>query len=439
MVLGLGRSGFAVSKLLINAGAKVAALDAKVENELTADLNELRRIGAKVYAGENNLSQIPGRELVVVSPGIPLEHPWIREAKRRGIPVMSELEIAFGFCRNPLIAVTGTNGKSTTTALITHILNTAGAASVAAGNIGMPFSSVVPAEDRTIVVEVSSYQLETIDAFKPRIAVWLNLTADHLGRHGSIASYARMKTRIFRNQTADDTLIFNADDKLVKEHSASARSEPFPFSFQGHTGTFIKNDCIEVDWKGIKDKICPLDKLKIRGRHNLENALAAAAAACAYGIEPRLISEGLQSFAGLEHRQELVIIHNGVTFTNDSKATNLNSTLKALETIETPIILIAGGRGKGESFTPAADLIRRKVKLLITMGEAAEQLERELSGAVETMFARDMKNALEIARKYASPGDTILLSPMCASFDMYRDFEERGRVFKSMVRELTDA
>lgn len=438
LIVGLERSGTAAAKLLTSKGAEVTAIDAKQEIEIRTDLKPLRSLGIKVLTGDNSLKRLNGMELLVISPGVPLEHPLVREASVRGIPATGELEIAYRFWNKPVIAVTGTNGKSTTTALIGHILRTAGIRAVVAGNIGFPFSDAVESGGETAVVEVSSFQLETVDTFKPRIAVWLNLTTDHLGRHGDIARYTETKGRIFQRQDSGDAAVYNNDDPMVKKFAEASAGEKVPFSFRGKYGVFIKDDAIWADLRGVKGEICPLKELQIRGKHNIENAMAASGAAAAFGVDIKVIREGLGSFTGIEHRQEVFLRHNGVTFVNDSKATNLDSTLKALETFDPPLILLAGGRGKGESYAPAKELVMKKVKLMIAFGEAAEDIQRELSGGAEMMFAADMASAVKLALENAAAGDTVILSPMCASFDMFRDFEERGRVFKNLIRGMVE-
>ncbi len=438
LIVGLERSGAAAAELLTSRGAEVTGVDAKREDELLTDINRLRRSGIEIFTRDNSIEHLKGVELAVVSPGIPLEHPLIQEAKKRGIPVLSEMETAYRLWNKPVIAVTGTNGKSTTTALIGHILKTAGLDCRIAGNIGLPFSAVVDEGGDAAVVEVSSYQLETVDLFKPDVAVWLNLTPDHLSRHGDIQHYAEVKARIFRRQIPGDSAVFNAGDPMVKKITAAAKADLVPFGYSVKTGVFVKNESICIEWAHLTGAICSLERLLIRGGHNVENALAASAATAAFGIDLDHIREGLETFKGLEHRQEAFLRHEGRTFVDDSKATSLQSTLKALETLNPPLILIAGGLGKGESYEPARDLVKERVKLLITIGKASREIEKALSGAVEMISASGMPEAVIIAVERAVPGDTVLLSPMCASFDMFRDFEERGRVFKELVRSAIE-
>ena len=437
-VYGLGRSGFAASILLTGQGAEVIAADIIPELGLKVNLERLRKLGVKIFTGNSSLRHLDGVDLMVLSPGIPVEHPIVRIAKERNIAVIGELELAFQFCHVPIIAITGTNGKSTSCALTGAIINNTGIDCKIVGNIGVPFSSVVPLHKGMAVVEVSSYQLETVSSFKPHIGVWLNLTADHLSRHSTIEEYARMKGRLFELQSSQDFRVFNADDPMVVEYSQCGLGEIVPFSFRECRGVFMRNGQLCVEWRDISAIIVDVNEIRLKGRHNIENCLAATAAAIAYGVEPEIICETLKSFPGIEHRQEFVLRYKEVDFINDSKSTNVNSGIKAMETVKAPIILIAGGQGKGESFIQIEDLVRSKVKLLITMGETAEQLSRELSDAAETMYAKDMESAVRLAVESARAGDTILLSPMCASFDMFEDFEERGRVFKSIVKEYAD-
>ncbi|MBC8205479.1 MAG: UDP-N-acetylmuramoyl-L-alanine--D-glutamate ligase, partial [FCB group bacterium] len=376
-------------------------------------------------------------DLLIVSPGVSLDHWLVRKAQSKGIKVIGELETASYFFSGKIIAVTGTNGKSTTTALTGHILKTAGVACSAAGNIGLPFSEVADERFEAAVIEVSSYQLETIDTFHPHVAVWLNLTPDHLGRHGSMTNYASMKARIFSNQNAQDWLVYNASDKITAEYCSRAVSRLLPFDISGASGAVLRDKIITImSGSGESEEILPADEMLIKGRHNIENALAASAAGWAYGISAKSIAEGLKTFKGLEHRQEFVREYHGVRFCNDSKATNVASGITALQSIDAPIILIAGGRGKGDSFADASDLISKKVRLIIAIGETAEQIENELSSITIVKRASDMKEAVNTALANAVSGDNVLLSPMCASFDMYDDFEHRGRVFKELVNDL---
>lgn len=437
LVAGLGRSGIAAAELLVRNGAKVTAVDSAPESSLKGDLNILRNIGVEIFTGEENSQhRLDRTDLLVISPGVPLASPLPAAAVKNGVEVIGELELGFQFCQAEIIAVTGTNGKSTTTSLIGAILDAANIPNIVAGNIGKAFCSFLPTEAKYAVVEVSSYQLETIKTFKPRVAVWLNLTPDHLARHRTMEGYAEAKARIFRNQGPDDVFVYNRDDKIVNNMSELAPGKKLSFTFRHSWGVYAKDYVMRYKWENKNGTIIPTSDIKIKGKHNLENSLAAAGAALAVGVPPKAIADALRKFPGIEHRQEFTAEIAGVKYINDSKATNLDSTLKALITVRAPIILIAGGRGKGESYTPAKELAKSKVKLIITLGEMAEQIEKELSPYSETMRARDMAEAVTIAARIGKPGDNVLLSPMCASFDMFDDFEHRGRVFKELVMKL---
>ena len=436
LVIGLGKSGFSASKFLAENGARVTAVDTAAAERLQTDVKLLKKLGVEVFTNDNSLRRLELKDLVVTSPGVQLEHPLITGARRVGIPVISELELGYRFCNGVVIAITGTNGKSTTTSLIGAIFEKAGIPHFVAGNIGTPITSVIPANNTAAILEVSSFQLELVDTFNPQIAVWLNLTPDHLGRHGSIDIYAAAKARIFERHTNDEILIYNDNDPIVCENAETTSGIKLPFSTSDSSGIFIEQRMMKYKHRGLTGVIVSIDEILIKGKHNLENSMAAAGAALAYGIDTEYIAETLRTFPGIEHRQEYVTSIKSTHYINDSKATNLDSTLKALETIEEPILLIAGGRGKGESYFPASDLVSSKVKAIISFGESAEQIIRELSPFTDTMYARDLENAVMLAQENALPGDTVLLSPMCASFDMFSNFEERGAVFKSIVMKL---
>ena len=438
LVFGLARSGIAAIDLLASRGAVITGIDAKSNEALEAKIKEYTDKGIKIITGDDSTAIVEGQELVVVSPGIPMSHPLIVEAIIRQIPIIGELELAFSCFEGQTIAVTGTNGKSTTTSLINHILINAGVDSAEAGNIGVPFASVIGKNIEVAVVEVSSYQLETTTSFKPHIAVWMNLTEDHLGRHGSLQNYGMIKAKIFENQNSEDFLIYKQWSN-VENYIKNALSRHFPFSIDGSSGAFVAEGNIVVHIEDEDKVILPIAELQIRGNHNIENVLAATAAVYAYGLKTEAIAEGLRTFQGIEHRQEVIGVFNGVTYINDSKATNLDSGLRALETCEAPIILIAGGRGKGEDYTPAESLIKEKVKNLLAIGEAAGQMISELSQFTNAERLQDMDSAVQKAVKLAQPGDTVLLSPMCASFDMFADFEERGKIFKACVNRILNA
>ena len=379
-------------------------------------------------------------DFMVISPGVPSNAPVVQKAMELGIKVWSEIEVASWFCKAPIIAVTGTNGKTTTTSLIGHIFKTAGFKTIVAGNIGAPFSDfVLDADEGSIVVlEVSSFQLDHIENFKPKVAVLLNITPDHLDRYDSFGDYILSKFRIFKNQKEDDFAVYNYDDEIVQPYVESLNVIKLPFSVRDKLscGGFIEDGYITLNFKNKKERILKMNNLRIRGIHNVYNSLAAALAARAMEVKDEIIRESLQSFEGVEHRLEFVREINGVKFINDSKATNVNSLWYALESFDEPIILIAGGRDKGNDYSKVYDLVKRKVKLIIAIGESKNKIYNEFKNLTNVIEVDSMEEAVKKAYENSVPGDVVLLSPACASFDMFRDYEHRGEVFKKLVNEL---
>ena len=377
---------------------------------------------------------------MVISPGVPSNAPVVQKAMELGIKVWSVIEVASWFCKAPIIAVTGTNGKTTTTSLIGHIFKTAGFKTIVAGNIGAPFSDfVLDADEGSIVVlEVSSFQLDHIENFKPKVAVLLNITPDHLDRYDSFGDYILSKFRIFKNQKEDDFAVYNYDDEIVQPYVESLNVIKLPFSVRDKLscGGFIEDGYITLNFKNKKERILKMNNLRIRGIHNVYNSLAAALAARAMEVKDEIIRESLQSFEGVEHRLEFVREINGVKFINDSKATNVNSLWYALESFDEPIILIAGGRDKGNDYSKVYDLVKRKVKLIIAIGESKNKIYNEFKNLTNVIEVDSMEEAVKKAYENSAPGDVVLLSPACASFDMFRDYEHRGEVFKKLVNEL---
>lgn len=402
-IFGLGKSGLAAEKKLISLGAKVRTTDSKF--------------------GEHTLDDIDGADLIVVSPGIHLDIPVLVEAKKRNIPIISEVELASYFLTKPIIAVTGTNGKTTTTTLIGEMLKAGGKRVAVAGNIGNPLVEIDDSNLDYIVVEISSYQLEAIDRFRPHISLILNIQPDHLERHHSMAGYIEQKVKIFKNQTGDDYLVYNQDDQAVVAMIKSAQAKKIGFA-KYHSEIIT---------------IAP-SEIKIPGRHNLENALAAAQAAYLCGVSKAKVAQVLWTFPGVEHRLEFVTDHNGISFYNDSKGTNPDSTLVAIETFQGQgIILILGGRDKGVGLETLAQKIKQKVKAVVLIGEAAPRFESALrKTGFNSIHQADssMEQAVAEARRLAIRGDVVLLSPACASFDMFNNFEERGKAFKKIICDL---
>ncbi|CUT07998.1 UDP-N-acetylmuramoylalanine--D-glutamate ligase [Candidatus Kryptonium thompsonii] len=441
-VIGGARSGLAVARLLKKMGADVFISDMKKPEEIKYvkfTPEELNSAGIKYEFGEHS-EKVYDCDFMVISPGVPSNAPVVQKAMELGIKVWSEIEVASWFCKAPIIAVTGTNGKTTTTSLIGHIFKTAGFKTIVAGNIGAPFSDfVLDADEGSIVVlEVSSFQLDHIENFKPKVAVLLNITPDHLDRYDSFGDYILSKFRIFKNQKEDDFAVYNYDDEIVQPYVESLNVIKLPFSVRDklYCGGFIEDGYITLNFKNKKERILKMNNLRIRGIHNVYNSLAAALAARAMEVKDEIIRESLQSFEGVEHRLEFVREINGVKFINDSKATNVNSLWYALESFDEPIILIAGGRDKGNDYSKVYDLVKRKVKLIIAIGESKNKIYNEFKNLTNVIEVDSMEEAVKKAYENSAPGDVVLLSPACASFDMFRDYEHRGEVFKKLVNEL---
>jgi len=420
-IYGLGKSGIASARKLSRLGTKVFATESKSVIDLSAN-EELKRLGVTVELGGHTEKSIEGVDLIVVSPGVHLDIPVLEEARKREIPIISEIELAYQFISKPIIAVTGTNGKTTTTTLIGEMLKAGGKKVAVAGNIGLPLVEVDDLGLDYIVAEISSYQLETIKSFRPWMSLILNIQPDHLERHHSMEEYIDRKARIFMNQTGDDYLIYNQDDPRVAEMVKKARARLIGFS-RSHP------EIITLD----------PDEIKIPGRHNLENSMAAAQAAYLCGVGKKTVAGVLRTFPGVEHRIEYVTTARGVDFYNDSKGTNPDSTLVALETFSgRGIVLILGGRDKGVSLQALSHKVREVVKAVVLIGEAAPRFERSLKehGFNATYLAGSMEEAASRAFSLAGKNDVVLLSPACASFDMFSNYEERGIVFKRVCLNL---
>lgn len=440
VVVGLGRSGLAAARLLKKKEARVKVTEiSDGSSEIAERVRLLTGEGIEVETGRHSLSLIDKADLVVVSPGVPLEAPPISYARKHGVPVIGELELAACLCKAPLIAVGGTNGKSTTVTLLAEILRQAGRPALVAGNIGYPLCDFVDelSSADLAIIEVSSFQLETIKSFKPWIAILLNITPDHLDRHNnSFDDYAQAELSLFKNQSTDDYALLNDDDPLVRMAPTDARVIKFSRRNELSEGAFVKDGQVCSRFNGTEDVILSCDEIKLHGVHNLENTLAAVSAAIICGVSGEDIGNVLRGFSGLAHRMELVGDFRGVNFINDSKGTNVGAVLKSLESISSPVILIAGGRSKGADFSLLRRSIRAKVKLAILLGEARPMMEKALMGAVQIKRADSLEEAVKLAHSKAREGDTVLLSPACSSLDMFANFEERGEVFKKAVREL---
>jgi UDP-N-acetylmuramoylalanine--D-glutamate ligase len=439
LVVGLGRTGEVASLFAAGYGATVTATDEKSESELTPTAQALRAVGVKLELGGHAPELSLEKDLIVVSPGVPKNLPLLAGARSLGIPVWSEIELAWRFLRGKLVAITGSNGKTTTTVLTAHILKTAGIATLVGGNIGTPLLSLVESstDSAVTVAELSSFQLENIEAFRPEIGVLLNLTPDHLDRHASFEEYAAAKMQLFSNQLDRDCAVLNADDPEVTRRMPS-RQQVFWFSRQKRvaTGVFLRDRQIMFRWEGDEIGLGWRDDVSLRGDHNVENVLAACAAAYLAGADPGAIAGAVKTFRGVEHRLEFVAEIGGVGFFNDSKATNVDAARRAIEAFPGPLIVILGGKDKGSPYTPLAEPLRQRARTAILIGAAAEKLAADLGPAVPYVHAETLERAVELAMSAARSGDTVLLAPACSSFDQFENYEHRGRVFKQLVGNL---
>ena len=447
LVVGMARSGVAAARMLLDLGAEVRIADQKTEADFGDQLSELKLEGVEWRLGEPAEGLLDGMDLLVVSPGVPVTHPAVTEARRRDIPVVGELELASRHAQGRLIAITGTNGKTTTCTLTGEIFKNAGKLTYVVGNIGYPYSAVAlktRPEDVT-VCEVSSFQLETVERFHPSITAILNITEDHLNRHGTMAVYTQLKARVFENQTADDTLILNYDDPALREMASSARSRVRWFSRTAipPKGAFVAGGSVVYGTADDYRAICVADEIAIPGPHNLENALAATAIAMCAEVPPPVIRHTLRTFKGVEHRIEKVRELDGVTYINDSKGTNVDSTLKAIATMAKPTVMILGGYDKHVDMTRLTRAIPgSQIEKVVLIGDTAAEIQKGLDEAGFTAYVHaghDFEKAVLMARDMAEPGWNVLLSPACASFDMFQDYEQRGRAFKAIVLSLESA
>lgn len=441
-ILGMARSGLALAKLLKAYGARVLVSDIKPENALKKEVALLANWGVDWETGGHTSQVWTDKDYLVISPGIPGDIPVLQKAGSLGLPVFSEIEVASWLCQAKMIGITGSNGKTTTTTLVGEILKKAGQEVRVAGNVGEAFSNVVDSlsEKGTAVLEISSFQLEKISDFKPHIATILNLSPDHLDRYPDYDAYVSAKLRIFENQTGNDYAVLNADDMKTQEIKKKVLSRIVQFSTKQEiqSGVFAKDGYLVSNLGRREKRIIPATEIGIKGPHNLANAACAAAIAFLLDADPDTIASALREFKGVEHRLEEVATVGGVKFINDSKATNVDSVWYALQSVPGPVILIAGGKDKGSSYLPLADLVKQRVKLLILIGQAAQKIRGELGGLTETLDAFSLEQAVELAYERAGSGDTVILSPACASFDMFENFEHRGRVFKQKVIQLLE-
>jgi UDP-N-acetylmuramoylalanine--D-glutamate ligase len=439
LVVGLARTGVATALFCAARGAKVTATDARTENAIGEALTQLRTAGVHLELGGHPEKTFLEQDLIIPSPGVPADAPLLRAARAKGVTIWSEIELADRFLNGRLIGITGSNGKTTTTSLIEHILKSTGFPTILAGNIGTPLiSRVEQTNDATItVVELSSFQLELIESFRPNISVFLNLTPDHLDRHHTLEAYGAAKARIFENQTEADSAVLNADDPATTKY-APAKPQVFWFSRKQRVaqGAFVRENEIVFRQDGEEEVVLKLQDIPLAGAHNVENVLAAVAATRLAGADAAAIAKGVRSFSGVEHRLEFVAEIGGVRYYNDSKATNVDATLKALDAFTGRILIILGGKDKGSDYTVLQTPLREKAILALLIGAASEQIEKQITGSVAIERAGTIERAVEIASHAARPGDVVLLAPACASFDQFENYEHRGRVFKDLVHQL---
>jgi UDP-N-acetylmuramoylalanine--D-glutamate ligase len=438
-VIGLGRSGFAAARLAHHLGARVFVSDPADTEALRNRLDQLRSLGISGETGTHS-DRIYTADLWILSPGVPKDTPQVQAALEKGIPVVGEVEFASWFTNAPLLAVTGSNGKTTTVHLLTAMCQTEQMHGIMAGNIGIPFSGEVlkeltrPDPGRVYVLEISSFQMEFITHFRPRVAVFLNITPDHLDRHPSMEDYIAAKLNMVKNQTSADFVVYNADDPILREAFQAPTATPIPFALSPVPEALYHLNRVRV-YNPDREVMVDLEAIRLPGRHNLANLLAAATAAHLIGIPDEKIAQVFRTFTAVEHRLEPVTEIDGVTFVNDSKATNVDAVKVALDSYSRPIILILGGRDKGGDFRLLLPHTHN-VKAVIAYGEARGKIVTALRDAVRLHPVGGLKEAVTLSRRLASPGDVVLLSPGCASFDQFDNYEQRGKRFKTWVREL---
>jgi UDP-N-acetylmuramoylalanine--D-glutamate ligase len=444
MVVGLARTGLACALFSAAYGAHVTATDDRTESELGETATRLREAGVKLEAGGIREGSFLEQDLIVVSPGVPANIPALAAARKKGIAIWSEIELAWRYLRGKLVAITGSNGKTTTTSLVGHILRTSNIPTHVGGNIGTPLLSFVERSSDTdvTVAEVSSFQLETVDAFRPEIGVMLNLTPDHLDRHATFEDYAAAKMRMFENQLERDWAVLNADDPEVTKRTP-AKPKLCWFSRQKRVavGAFLLNDNIMFRNEGFEVELAKRSQIPLRGEHNLENVLAACAASYLAGATPAAIAKGVKTFQAVEHRLEFVAEIGGVEFFNDSKATNVDAAVKALEAFPSGLRVILGGKDKGSPYTPLVPLLKERARQVLLIGAAAPKIAddlAELGTVVPIERADTLERAVHLAYRSAEAGDTVLLAPACSSFDQFENYEHRGRTFKQVVQQLAE-
>jgi len=440
LVVGLGRSGVASALFLQARGARVTVSDAKPQDQLSQEIPVLLDHGIAFETGGHGERTFRGQDLIVVSPGVPVDSPSLVQARALGEPVIGEIELAFQFLPKNIVAITGSNGKTTTTTLAGEIISAGGFPVVVGGNIGTPAISLVDRAkaDAVVVLEVSSFQLETVQTFRPRVAVVLNVTPDHLDRHRTFAAYTDAKARIFENQQTNDYAVLNADDPTCAELANRSRAQVFWFSRKKEVqqGAYLRDGRLLFRDAKQQHEIMQASEIPLKGAHNVENAMAAICVGALMGCEAERIRAAVQNFKAVEHRLEFVATIRGVEYYNDSKATNVDATIKALESFPANVHLILGGKDKDSDYSLLNDLLQKRVKRVYTIGSAAEKIESQVGTVVEVDRSGTLEAALRHAAAIAQSGDVVLLAPACASFDQFQNYEHRGRVFKEVVASL---
>jgi UDP-N-acetylmuramoylalanine--D-glutamate ligase len=442
LVVGLGKSGMAAALFLRDQGARVTVSDARSVAALEKEIPALLDAGIMVEAGGHGLLTFRRQDLIVVSPGVPYDTPELKQVRAFGLPIIGEVELASRFLQGKVVAITGSNGKTTTTSLIGKIFADAGGPTLVGGNIGLPVVELIEQStpDTVSVLEVSSFQLETVEEFRPHIAVVLNITPDHLDRHGTFENYAAIKARITARQTPEDFLVLNGEDTPTQMIAGKTKAQVFWFSGRRpiKRGAFVHGESVLfIPQEGAKaEPIMPVAEIPLKGAHNVENVLAAVCAARLAGISAESIRASVASFKAVEHRLEFVSAVRGVEFYNDSKATNVDATKKALEAFPGGVHLILGGKDKDSNYAELSDLLRQRAKIVYTIGSAAEKIERQLAGVTKIVSAGTLAIAVAKAAEDAVLGDVVLLAPACSSFDQFENYEHRGRVFKELVGEI---
>ncbi|MCL4243617.1 MAG: UDP-N-acetylmuramoyl-L-alanine--D-glutamate ligase [Candidatus Dadabacteria bacterium] len=432
LVIGAGKTGMETARFLVGKGAAVSLSEGASEEKLGERAAELKSLGVELETGGHTAETFLAADVIIPSPGVPFDIPPLVEAAKKGARIMSEVELASRFIDKPVIAVTGSNGKTTTSTLIAAILRKGGKRVFLGANIGTPLISIAGKEDEydVLVLELSSFQLQGVKTFHPNVAVVLNVSPNHLDHHSSFEEYAESKMNIFANQTPEDWCIYKADDEVIARFVNRMKSKKLPF---GGPGNAISYDGTSVKFG---DESLDLAGMKLAGYHNVENVMAAIAAARVMGAEPEVIRKAVVGFDPLPHRNEFIGEIRGAKFYNDSKSTSPGATERALESLPAPIILIAGGKDKGVSYDPLRASIREKVKLLVLFGESRFRMQKDLGGDAETVLADSLEDAVNKALGSLAPGDAVLFSPACSSFDMFGSYEERGRRYKDIVRNI---